>query len=65
MRLKIDFDEPIIQENDVMKIQPSDLDDFYVAEDNSNNSDKTNLFFVLLTSFHYYLDKGEQKMQHI
>lgn len=58
MRLKIDWEEPIIQEDDVMQIQTSDLDDFYVAE---NDFDKTNLFFVLLTSFHYYLGKEEQE----
>lgn len=58
MSLKVDFDEPIIQENDIMQIQTSDLDDFYVA---ANDLDKTNLFFVLLTSFQHYLDKGKQK----
>lgn len=58
MALKINWKEPIIQESDVMQIQPSNLDDFYVTAD---NFDKTNLFFVLLTSLHHYLDKGKQE----
>lgn len=58
MTLKIDWEEPIIQENDVIQIQPSDMDGFYTA---ANTLDRTNLFFVLLTSFHHYLDKAEQE----
>ena len=58
MKLKIDWGEPIIKEDDIMQIQPSDLDDFYVAQ---NDLDKTNLFFILLTSIHHYLDKEEQE----
>lgn len=58
MTLNIDWEEPTIREDDVMQIQPSDLDGFYAA---ANTLDRTNLFFVLLTSFHHYLDKAEQE----
>ncbi|HHX60684.1 MAG TPA: hypothetical protein GX707_08220 [Epulopiscium sp.] len=58
MVLKINWKEPVIKESGVMRIQPSDLDDFYIGAD---NFDKTNLYFVLLTSFHHYLDKGDQE----
>ena len=63
MILKINWQEPTIQENDVMQIQPTNLDDFYATAD---SFDRTNLFFVLLTSFHHYFDKGEQgKAAHL
>ncbi len=63
MVLKINWNEPIIQKSDVMQIQPSNLDDFYVVAD---NVDKINLFFILLTSFHHYLDKEEgRKAAHL
>lgn len=63
MILKVDWEEPIIQENDVLQIQPSDLNDFYVA---ASDFDKSNIFFVLLTSFHYYhACKSSEKAAHL
>ena len=63
MTLNINWQEPIIQEQDVMQILPTDLNDFYTA---ANHFDKTNLFFVLLTSFHHYLDREEgEKAAHL
>lgn len=38
-----------------LQIQPSDLDIFYAS---ASDCDKLNLFLVLLTSFHHYLDNG-------
>ena len=63
MNLKIDFSEPIRKEADVMEITPSDLDVFYVS---ASDFDKSNLFFVLLTSLHFYEEKGEmEKAAHL
>ena len=58
MQLRIDWDNPIIDENIIQQIQPADLDDFYVSAD---AVDRANLFFVLLTSLHHYLDKEQQE----
>lgn len=58
MKIEINWEEPIIPENDVLQIQPPDLEDFYIA---ASDFDKSNLFFVLLTSFHHYLNKSEQE----
>lgn len=54
MNLKIDFYNPIIKEDDILKITPEDLDNFYI---NSNDFDKFNLFFIILTSIYHYSDK--------
>lgn len=51
MKIKINFDEPIINKEIVLDIQTSDLDDFYIV---ASDFDKTNLFFMLLVSIHYY-----------
>ena len=56
--LKIDWDNPLIEEGDVLQVKTSDLDNFYIA---ASDFDKSNLFFVLLNSYHCYLDKDEQK----
>lgn len=58
MKIKIDFGEPIIHEEYVLQVQPSDLDDFYIG---ASDFDKSNLFFVLLASFQHYLEVGEQE----
>lgn len=58
MILKINWNNPIIKESDVLSIQPSDLDDFYKEAD---AYDKANIFFVLLTSLHYFVDKGSNE----
>ena len=57
MKLHIDWDRPVFPAGSVLAIEPRDLDDFYVQ---ASDLDKGNLFFVLLTSFHHYLDKGDQ-----
>lgn len=63
MKLKIDFGEPIIKDVDVLRITPSDLDDFYVS---ASVFDKSNLFFVLLTSLQHYEEQGEtEKAAHL
>lgn len=58
MQMRIDWNEPIIRKAQVLQIQLSDLDDFYVA---ASDFDKMNIFFVLLTSFHHYQDQGDRE----
>ncbi len=58
LKLQIDWERPIFQENIILQIAPSDLDDFYVA---ASGLDKANLFFVLLTSFQHYLERKERE----
>lgn len=61
--LHIDWDRPVIDEQAVLTIQPADLNDFYCAAD---SFDKTNMFFVLLASYHHYLDNGHrEKAAHL
>lgn len=63
MTLSINWGEPIIPESGVLQIQPSDLDDFYAA---ASDFDKSNIFFVLLTSFYHYHDNAErEKAAHL
>jgi len=59
MKLKIDWEKPILQEDYVLQIELSDLDDFYVM---ASDLDKSNLFFVLLVSFQNYLEKLRQEL---
>lgn len=56
MTISINWDDPLIDDCEVQQLQPSDLDDFYVA---ASDLDKGNLFFVLLASFHDALDRQE------
>ena len=56
MKILINFSEPIICKNKVLDISPTDLDDFYLT---ASDYDKNNLFFILLTSIHYYEDSGD------
>lgn len=58
MKLKIDWADPVFPKEDVLAIYPGDMDDFYVT---ATDLDKNNLFFVLLTSFHHYLDGGDRE----
>lgn len=58
MRLVIDFGEPVLREDVILAIQPNDLDDFYVA---ASDFDKSNLFFVLLTSLHQFEERGDAR----
>lgn len=52
--MKIDFGEPILK--NIKEISVSDLDDFYVY---ASETDRLNLFFVLLASAIHYRDRGE------
>ena len=58
LKLQIDWERPIFQENIVLQIAPSDLDDFYVE---ASDLDKANLFFILLASFQHYLERKERE----
>ena len=63
MELKIDFGEPIIKEELVLSIQATDLNDFYVT---ASDFDKSNLFFVLLTSLHHFEESNDtQRAAHL
>lgn len=58
MKMAIDFGEPVIEEGIVLSIRPSDLDDFYAS---ASDSDKGNLFFVMLTSLHHFEGIGDTR----
>ena len=63
MKLNINWNDPIIADADVMKLTANDLDDFYCT---ASELDKSNLFFVLLTSLHYYEEKKDiEKAAHL
>ena len=49
VKVKIDFNEPIIGKDQVLEIDVDDLDDFYVA---TSDIDRCNICFVLLASLH-------------
>ena len=48
--------ELIIGKDKVLEIGSKDLDDFYVS---ASDIDRMSLFFILLTSLHYYEENGE------
>ena len=56
MQIHIDWSKPILRQDDALRFRPSDLNNFYAEAD---GFDKTNLFFVLLASFHHYMDGGD------
>lgn len=56
MKLQIDFGQPVFPEEMVLQIRTTDMDDFYVT---ASDLDKSNLFFMLLTSLHHYEEKGD------
>lgn len=56
IKMRIKFDEPIIGKDNVLEIDSKDLDDFYVS---ASDIDRMSLFFILLTSLHYYEENGE------
>lgn len=58
MKLAIKWENPILSDVDIMEIQESDLDNFYA---NASDTDKTNLFFMLLATAQYSLDIGYKK----
>lgn len=56
MMLQIDWDNPILKEDEIKGIRTFDLDSFYTSGDSLS---KTNIFFVLLASYHHYSDMGK------
>lgn len=63
MILSIDWENPILEAGAILNIKPTDLNGFYAG---ASDFDKTNLFFMLLTSFHHYLQQGErEKAAHL
>ena len=63
MELRIDFGKPIIKEELVLSIQTNDLDDFFVT---ASDFDKSNLFFMLLTSLHNFEEINDtQRAAHL
>ncbi|MEZ3505832.1 MAG: hypothetical protein K1W10_02540 [Lachnospiraceae bacterium] len=56
MGIRIDFSEPVIEKGIVMEMGSGDLDDFYAS---ASDFDKSNLFFILLASLHYYEESGD------
>ena len=54
--MRIKFGEPIIGKDKVLEIGSKDLDDFYVSE---SDIDRMSLFFILLTSLHYYEENSD------
>ena len=58
MKLSINWGEPVIREDDVLRITTYDLDDFYAA---ASEVDRLNLYFILQVSYQHYLDRGERE----
>ena len=54
--MRIKFGETIIGKDKVLEIDSKDLDDFYVS---ASDIDRMSLFFILLTSLHYYEGNGD------
>ena len=60
MSFKIDTDNPVLSEENILKLSLVDLDDFYVST--QHNYKQYDLFFVLLSSFNRYLDAGKKEI---
>lgn len=58
MSFKINTDDPVIKEEDVLEISLVDLDAYYVETQHSYK--QYDLFFVLLSLFNRYLDSGKK-----
>ena len=56
VKVKIDFDKPVIGKDHVLEIDSGDLDSFYAC---APATDRSNLFFILLASLHYYEENGD------
>lgn len=56
MELKIDWSNPVIAADDVLHIQPTDLNNFYCT---ATDFGKNNIFFMMLTSLHHYEDNRD------
>jgi len=59
MKIQIDFGEPIFPAAIAQQISPNDLNDFYCT---ASDFDKSNIFFILLTSLHHYEDLQQNKL---
>lgn len=59
MKIQIDFGEPIIPAVIAQQISPNDLNDFYCT---ASDFDKSNIFFMLLTSMHHYEDQQQTEL---
>lgn len=59
MELRIDFGQPVLRRELAEALRETDLNDFYAT---ASDFDKSNLFFVLLTSLHHYEDAGDARL---
>ena len=63
MKLEINWKKPVIASSDVLSTRTNDLDDFYCT---ASDLDKSNLYFILLTSLLHYEKKGDrQRAAHL
>ena len=58
MKISIDFGHPYLDEGTILELKRSDLDDFYVDE---NEVNRLNLFFVLEASLHRFQSEHRKK----
>lgn len=58
MKINIDFGHPYFDENTILELKLTDLDDFYVDE---NEVNRLNLFFVLEASLHRFQSENRMK----
>lgn len=54
--MRVNFDKPIIEEECALEIVVGDLDNFHAS---ASEIDRVNLFFILLTSLHYYEENDD------
>ena len=60
MNLSIHFDEPYIRREQISRLQPTDLNDFYAS---ASEVDRLNLFFVLLNTLHSLEQDGDPVLE--
>ena len=58
MKIRVDFGDPLISQEELKDLTATDLNDFYAT---ASDPDKTNLFFVLLNSMHHYEAAGRME----
>lgn len=58
MKINIDFGHPYFDERAILELKLTDLDDFYVGE---NEINRLNLFFVLEASLHRFQSENRMK----
>ena len=56
MDIQLDWGNPLLPESDVLRIETTDLEDFYASASDLN---KANLYFVLLNALHHYKSEGK------